>query len=352
MARRNKKKNILGDDLVDPADLPFHVAAADAWIEVKTRPARTGSDRNDSIISSSEATVSGGRGDDIVRGKRNDTSHASTLNGDEGNDLIIGYGGADIIDGGVGTDRVVFKVKTNSAFTFDATDGTRYAKSGTTFSEDGSGTWQRITLDGVNAHFKNIESFAIRANSGADTITTGDGDDVIRGHKGRDTLNGGGGDDILDGGLSNDTLIGGAGQDFLYGGKGHDTLNGGANEDFLRGGPGDDLMTGGSGDDTFVLSSHARLGVDIVTDWQSGSDKIQIDTTSGSETALNALLTAADIRIVTGRDYSHKSRKVGSSTNDANINDVAIAVRGGSQNPLMILEDWTGTLDITHFDVV
>lgn len=416
-----KGETFLGYELVDLSELGFDLISLDAWVEESDgdiRIRRRGTDKNDNIKSSDNAVVNGMDGVDIVRGDKTDTSHASTLNGGAGRDLIIGYGGADIMDGGAGSeDRMVIKVKERGAFNFDATDATRYTQSGTSFTE-GSGDWQRVTIDGVNAHFRNIESFAIKAGNsiGGDTITTGDGNDVVRGRKGNDMISGNGGDDILDGGEHADTIDGGAGNDMLFGGHGEDTLTGGAGDDFLRGGQsrdkleggadndelfggggrdslkggigndtlnggngkdrlsggaGDDVLdgggsrdvlVGGAGNDKFVLTPSAS-GLNIVTDWQTGADQIRIDTTAGNEADLNALRSASNIGFTTG-DFSSDADVRG---NRSGQDDTAIysygadGIAGSTGNTtlgegddvlLMVLVDWSGTLDISHFDIV
>lgn len=305
---------------------------------------------------SSEDEVKGRGGDDIIRGDDTNMAHASTLIGRDGNDLMIGFGGADIINGGRGTDRVIYKSYGDTAVSFTAAsfsatdtdtlwrknhDGTFKAASRPKHDADAGYIWQKITTtdESNTAHtsyFAGIESFVIKAGGGDDTIKTGTGDDTIRGRDGLDKLSGG------------------DGNDFLYGGRQKDSLNGGGGDDFLRGGAGWDVMTGGDGDDTFALARKVRLGVDVVTDWDPIEDKIQIDTANGNETTLDALKTAAHIKIVTGRDFSYISTGAARrdpSTNDASTNDVGI-FNSINNRPLMILEDWTGPLDISHFDIV
>ena len=60
---------------------------------------------------------------------------------------------------------------------------------------------------------------------GNDTITGGNGDDVICGGAGNDTIAGGNGDDVLLGGAGDDTLRGENGSDTLIGGAGTDVLD-------------------------------------------------------------------------------------------------------------------------------
>ena len=50
-------------------------------------------------------------------------------------------------------------------------------------------------------------------------------------------------------------------------------INGGSGNDTISGGNGDDKLTGGEGADTFIIS----LGHDTITDFESGTDTIQLD---------------------------------------------------------------------------
>jgi cyclophilin family peptidyl-prolyl cis-trans isomerase/Ca2+-binding RTX toxin-like protein len=70
----------------------------------------------------------------------------------------------------------------------------------------------------------------------------------------------------LFGGLGNDTLTGGDGNNILVGGAGNDVLNGGAGRNILIGGAGADTLNGGAGDDILFAdsstleSNYAALG--------------------------------------------------------------------------------------------
>lgn len=125
---------------------------------------------------------------------------------------------------------------------------------------------------------------------GSDLIRSGSGADRLVGHIGNDTMRGGAGDDQilgelghdrLFGDLGRDTVDGGAGNDRLDGGAGADSLRGGAGNDVLIGGIGRDVMEGGRGADVFVFgavgdSAATRVKADVITDFQSGTDKIDL----------------------------------------------------------------------------
>ncbi|MGB3492459.1 MAG: calcium-binding protein, partial [Elainellaceae cyanobacterium] len=77
---------------------------------------------------------------------------------------------------------------------------------------------------------------------------------------------------ILDGGKGRDEILGMGGNDALTGGKGRDDLDGGTGKDILHGGKGRDRYTGGRGRDVFVIGPD--FGVDVITDFKNGRDKL------------------------------------------------------------------------------
>jgi ELWxxDGT repeat protein len=91
-------------------------------------------------------------------------------------------------------------------------------------------------------------------------------------------LNGTSNADTLTGAAGDDTLNGKAGSDRLIGAEGNDTLNGGKGNDYLQGGLGNDILTGGAGRDVFVFDKaiYATNNLDVITDFDSGRDKIQL----------------------------------------------------------------------------
>jgi Ca2+-binding RTX toxin-like protein len=136
-----------------------------------------------------------------------------------------------------------------------------------------TGTSGNDYLDGVHGKFDNI-------------ILGGAGDDTIIGHDGNDQLYGQDGNDTLSGYWGNDTL---------YGGAGNDKLDGGPGDDVLIGGTGQDSLTGGSGKDVFVFKE-AELNIhDIISDFNTSEDKLDISTLLG--TAGTAHLASASGKI-------------------------------------------------------
>jgi len=115
----------------------------------------------------------------------------------------------------------------------------------------------------------------INGNLGDDTAMGGVGDDWVVGGKDNDMLMGEIGNDIVYGNIGNDTCDAGDGADIVRGGQGDDIVRGGGGDDFVSGDRGDDTMTGGAGADTFHTFGEA--GIDRVTDFNVGQDKVHVD---------------------------------------------------------------------------
>jgi Ca2+-binding RTX toxin-like protein len=133
----------------------------------------TGEDRISAMLDEfglfTTSTINGGSGNDRIVATF--SSLGVILNGDSGNDSIVGGAGDDCLQGGQGDD----------------------------------------TLAG---------------GSGADVLSGGDGADQLRGDSGMDTLQGNAGNDLLEGGEGDDLfrLISGDDRDVISGGQGFDTI--------------------------------------------------------------------------------------------------------------------------------
>jgi len=122
--------------------------------------------------------------------------------------------------------------------------------------------------------------------NGADTLTGGTGADTIIGGEGADSIVGGTGADTLTGGIDVDTISGGDGADTIVGGEGADTLTGGEGADSITGGVDVDTMTGNTDADVFNIAAadtgDAHSGADIITDFVTGTDSINMDVAAAS----------------------------------------------------------------------
>jgi Ca2+-binding RTX toxin-like protein len=163
-------------------------------------------------------------------------------------------------------------------------DGNDYFENRTPLMADVEGNAGNDTLiggpsaDGLDGGAGND---VLHGMGGNDYLFGGTGNDILRGGSGEDTLDGYVGDDTLYGDDGNDTLLGSHGNDRLYGGAGRDMLYGEGGNDYLDGGVGDgfaDYLNGGPGADTFVYD-RARSGIfvynrDHPADFNGRQDRI------------------------------------------------------------------------------
>ena len=108
--------------------------------------------------------------------------------------------------------------------------------------------------------------------------------------------------------------------------------------DFIIGTNGDDTLNGGDGADRFALNADYYTGSDTVTDFGTGSDKVVVNTSAGTETTLAELgLAIAD----DGTDsFIYTDNDDDGSYNSAN------------DTLYMTLQGFTSWDDSTHLDVV
>ena len=228
-----------------------------------TKPAGTeASDGVAAVLADGVLRVTGTTGDDAVK-LTSDGSHA----------VDLGAGSADgrqtaVISGNGGVNTV-----TASSGNADVTIS-------------GSGTTNRISLPaGTNSVVLSTPSSTNRVEIAGgpnvvtsksvsdDTITTGDGNDVIIAGPAsimgalalltvtdRDVVSSGGGNDRIAGGIGADVLSGGDGSDRLYGGPGADVLLGGAGSDHIEAADGTrDVVNCGAGQDSATVDRFDRV---------------------------------------------------------------------------------------------
>ncbi len=149
---------------------------------------------------------------------------------------------------------------------------------------------------GVDVIEAGAEADTVYGDNDKDYINGGDGNDKIYGGNGNDIIEGSDGADTIDGGNDSDTIYGGIGIDKLYGGNGNDIIytNEGDYESFdgiyYYADAGSELVKAGAGSDTIYLESYEvdaygeagddtynikAYEADIVD--SAGSDKYNID---------------------------------------------------------------------------
>jgi Ca2+-binding RTX toxin-like protein len=269
----------------------------------------------------------------------NGTAGGETLNGTSGQDNIFGLGGddglfgladADLLDGGEGRDTMAGGTG-NDRYVVDdpldaivegAGEGDDWLHSSVSYAL-GAGVSIEVmtTLNAAGIAALNLAGNefgqSIYGNAGANWLSGGGGSDYLVGLGGNDVYivddltdtifeAAGEGDDriissdnyILGAGVSVETLgtanaastavlhltgnelgqsiYGSAGENWLSGGGGGDYLVGLDGNDILWGGAGSDNLSGGAGNDVFSFNPNDGAAIDFITDFVSGSDKINL----------------------------------------------------------------------------
>ncbi len=207
-------------------------------------------------------TVLGGLGNDVIDTGIDD----DVIDGGDGNDDITGGQGSDSIDGGAGDDTINAGDDLFSDYVGDDPNLPNPLlidpATGEPALSDPNPDDNRDTVSG---------------GEGNDIILTGDDADEISGDAGNDTIDAGIDDDLIDGGTGDDSILGGHGSDTIFGGEGDDSINagdpdlvdlqapdetdpvpengrdlvdGGAGNDTILGEDDDDTLIGGTGDDS------------------------------------------------------------------------------------------------------
>ncbi len=237
----------------------------------------------------SDVTLNGGDGDDILIGGKD----GGTLNGDAGDDILIGGTGSDTFIGGDGAD--IITASTGSAIVKYASLAESILSSADVVSNFNASA-DLIDLQDISdtdvSNYINITTSTKGSSTlwiDSDKNSTQDGSDFIiyvtvssaaalsiynikcqssgikigdtrYGTIKNDEIIGTRMVDIIKAGTGNDTINGKNGDDTLYGESGDDTINGDAGNDVLYGNEGDDTVNGGDGDDIL----YGAEGVDML----------------------------------------------------------------------------------------
>lgn len=233
-------------------------------------------------IASAEAL--GGAGDDTIRTLDQDSS----AEGGDGNDLII-VADRSFVDGGEGDDTLSY-----------SGDGVAiYDADFRAFPENAPGgllvNGQVSTAQGIENLGDGVVAGIIGTSGTSADDVIGDDDAVQASNLGTSNIFAGAGNDTVYGFSGNDGIRGQFGDDHLFGGEGDDTLSGDAGNDTLDGGAGSNTLTGGDGADVFVLGD--RIAQVRITDFQSGSDAIELQGRNVRFDQLDIDLQGIDTRI-------------------------------------------------------
>jgi len=226
----------------------------------------------------------GNDGNDVLNGFAGN----DTLDGGSGNDSLSGGSGNDSLSGGSGNDTYIFSI-----------GGTTSSGTDTIIDTGGADILQlRASAGGSVDLYRSGTSLIMRNNlNELTTIQNFNGATAGSGGLGQieklqyfigETatplefslalgVSGVSGNDWVVGTTSVDNLIGDAGNDVLQGDAAADTLNGGVGNDTLKGGDGADIFVFNTAlTPANALPTDATVNVDLILDFLSGTDKIQL----------------------------------------------------------------------------
>jgi Ca2+-binding RTX toxin-like protein len=250
----------------------------------------------------------------------------NTFDGTSSNDNFYPGRGADIIDGGLGTDYLQIN---NSADPFTA-------PTTITYTTTANGTITGGSSNGTT--FQNIEQVNFTTGAGNDNINVS----AATGSSGNVTIRGGAGDDTIiasltgennsyygDDGNDNITAGNSASGDYLFGGAGNDTLNGGAGNDYYFPGAGADVINGGTGNHILFINNSTDIAANNINYTSPTNGTITGGSNNGS-----VLNNIKQLNIVTGsgNDTINISAATGSNNNiNAGVgNDIIVGSLTGS----------------------
>ena len=249
----------LGDDLLTIGETP-----KDKFVQFFNEVNPTGyyfPDGHENVLLSNLTTDKFG---DWIDG----TGDVDIIRGQEGNDVLRGYGdlgigdrlyggsGWDILDGGEGNNDEADYGDSPSGISIHQAS---YPGGDVYKVYDGYGQFDYLVqiekISGSNhddTFWGGYRKDKFYGRNGSDDFIGEGGNDFFDGGKGDDNFWGGDGNDTFDEGLGdsgNDYFDGGSGTDYFYGDNGNDTAFGGADNDFLYGEGDDDWLIGEGGND-------------------------------------------------------------------------------------------------------
>jgi Ca2+-binding RTX toxin-like protein len=224
----------------------------------------TGNDGNNLIVGygAGNNSINGLGGNDTLNGGDGN----DTLNGGDGNDNLKGGTGNDNLQGGAGNDILDGSGDSVGLDTFAGgagDDSYGIYNSNTVIIEDVGAGIDNVWIAVDYTLSDNIENAYLVGNT---VIVGNTGNNIVSGYgSGNNTIYALGGDDILYGGEGNDYINGGIGSDYLNGGVGNDILDGSGDSAGL------DTLVGGAGDDIYGVYNSSTV---IIEDAGDGTDTV------------------------------------------------------------------------------
>jgi Ca2+-binding RTX toxin-like protein len=185
-----------------------------------------------------------------------DAPDGNGITGNDGSNVVTVRAGADAVNGGLGTDRLIVDYRlATGAVTGDSTTNFAEAGGGARLVSITDGTFENFTvLTGAGADTLTVGTGAniVNAGNGANTITAGNGPNSITGGDDADTITTGNGNNTIVAGAGANVIVAGQGANTITGGKDADTITAGDGGNYIDGGDGFNKITSGSGNDVLI----------------------------------------------------------------------------------------------------
>jgi Ca2+-binding RTX toxin-like protein len=244
------------------------------------------------LVSTVAATLVGGEGADVLTG----SAMSDSINGGAGDDTIAGGLGADVLDGGAGVNTL------NAANMVSQTDGGTVTSTGAIINLGSSA----VTASSVSSAqlgtgksyiSGSLTSFAAGKAGYLFGSNSASADSALDSISNFTKITGTSGPDYIVGNVSGaQTITGGNGADYMVGGSGADTYVAGQAGTSVVGTA--TMSANIANNDTLVFSN----GVDVISNFTSGIDKLDVATAGTAPTTLIGLAKTLDL--VTGTTYS------------------------------------------------
>lgn len=304
------------------------------------------------------ANLFGGNGNDILTGG----SGGDMLFGQAGNDTLLGRGGVDFLFGGADNDTLTggdgddqaFGESGNDRMVWNPGDDTDLNEGGagidTIEVNGGNGAEDfTVTANGTRVRFDRVapapfsldigtsENLVVNANGGDDTFNAGNGLAALI----QITVDGGAGNDRLNGGDGDDVLLGGDGNDFVDGNRGDDLALLGAGDDTFQWDPGDgnDVIEGQAGRDAMLFNGS---NADEVIDISANGQRVRF-----FRNVANVVMDLNDVEVIDfnafgGADTITVGDLSGTDMTDVNLDLAAVGGGGDLQPDSVIIQGTNG----------
>jgi len=271
---------------------------------VATLQGAPGLTASDIVVTGQPNTIVGTAGDDSLTGTQGDDSidggdGNDTLDGGAGNDSLSGGTGSDLIIGGDGNDALGGEPPADFGPPRPPSVDTMNGGLGDDSYSVNHPNDVLIDAGGIDTVFANDTDWTLGAgfenlfisNAFTESGFTGIGNDLDNVMSNGNRLEGLGG---------NDTLFGSAARDLLIGGDGNDSLHGAGSAsgglDTLDGGAGNDTLDGESGAVLLFSVAPGAANADLVKDFGSGRDVIQLDASVHANAGVSGRFATGDAR--------------------------------------------------------